>query len=257
MFAIDMQQASDAFAACWGAAGRHLQTRSQDHFAWLKAQLTAPFLEHLSFRLGNQLFFVRIVCVDDWLEVPGNMAGLLAVADGCRGHPCLMPMRRTSTGWDPDAPGWGLIDARTGLSVDPLSLVTNELIEMTDWEVHDFAVQVVRDQLSEQGREIISSCGNPRVNPSVWFVGDEGPEWVVVRAVRYPLLEAEPPAGWREIAQHCAQLSDVGHFAPVAVASAEDAFTPHAPPTPLWRGHAMKVRFNGLRPPPGAPPTVM
>jgi hypothetical protein len=25
--------------------------------------------------------------------------------------------------------------------------------------------------------------GNPSVDPSIWFVGDSGPEWVVVRAV--------------------------------------------------------------------------
>ena len=58
--------------------------------SWLKANLNPPFLEHLSFRLGNQLFFIRIEDVDDKLEVPGSRDGIRAIADGCKGHACLM-----------------------------------------------------------------------------------------------------------------------------------------------------------------------
>ena len=62
---IDMHEVSDEFAKCWQVAGRHLD--SQNHrgeLNWLKANLTPPFLEHLSFRLENPLFFIRIDDVD-------------------------------------------------------------------------------------------------------------------------------------------------------------------------------------------------
>ena len=45
----------------WSAAGRHLSHQAGGQVqSWLRAHLTPPFLEHLSFSLGNQLFFIRV-----------------------------------------------------------------------------------------------------------------------------------------------------------------------------------------------------
>jgi len=49
--------------------------------------------------------------------------------------------------------------------------VTDELIEMTDWELQDFAVQAVHNDLMKNGRKILSSQSNPMVDPSIWFIG--------------------------------------------------------------------------------------
>jgi hypothetical protein len=239
------------FAQCWRAAGQHLQSSAAGaQLTWLKAVLEPPFLEHLSFRLGNQLFFVRIEDDAQRLTVPGSESGLRAIADACRGHTCLMPMTRGREGWTPANPGWGLLECATGAPIVPPDLTTEDLIAMTDWELHDFAVQTVRNALEKEGREIMSSQGNPSVDPSLWFVGDDGPEWVVVRAVRYPVRDAQPPSNWAAIAESCARLSQKGNFASVAVASAEDAFDSDVPPTPLWRGHGMYVSYEGLTPRP-------
>lgn len=251
MYDIEMHEVSEEFARCWQAAGRHLQVLAQGaRLSWLKANLTPPFLEHISFRVGNQLFFIRIEDADGQLEVPGNPKGFLSIAKGCNGHACLMLMIRRAGEWAPLEPGWGLIDAKTNRPVDPAGLVSEEKIEITDWELHDFAVQIVRDHVKDDlSRELMSSQGNPGVDPSLWFVGDDGPEWAVVRAVRYPEKEAKLPDNIADIAEGCAQLSRTGHFASVSVASSEDAFDPSGTiaPTPLWRGHAMVVRFLGLQ----------
>jgi hypothetical protein len=246
---LEMHQPSEEFARCWQAAGRHIEAQAQGSLdSWLKVNLNPPFLQHLSFRLGNQLFFIRIEDVDGKLEVPGSRNGLLYVAEGCKGHPCLMPMKYRAGEWKAEAAGWGLVNARTGKVVDPIAHVSDERIEMTDWEVQDFAVQVVRDHLEKAGRKLMSWQGNPAVDPSIWFVGDSGPEWVVVRAVRYPKIKAHRPANWQQIAARCAELGKVGHFASVSAANADDAFDPSGaiPPEPLWRGHRMLVRFEGL-----------
>ena len=249
MHDIEMQTASEEFARCWHEAGRHIQRQVQGPLhSWLKVNLDPPFLEHLSFRLGNQLFFIRIEDADGKLEVPGSRRGLQMVADGCKGHACLMPMRRQAAKWEPAMPGWGLLDVQTGVPVNPVALVSDERIEMTDWEMQDFAVQIVRDWLSKQGRKLMSWQGNPAVDPSIWFVGDHGPEWVVVRAARYPRKTAEPPGNWAAIAADCARLSRSGHFASVAVAHADEVFDPTGavPPTPLWRGHGSLASFTGF-----------
>ena len=246
---IEMSQPSNAFMLCFSAAGQHLQGCAEGvELTWLKCALCPPFLEHLSFRIHNQLFFVRLVDVDDRVEFLGNPKGLRAVADGCKGLACLMPMARQEGGWRPCGQGWGLIDASTREPVDPPALVTDEKIEMTDWELHDFGVQVVRTHITESlGRQLMSSQGNPSVDPSIWFVGEQGPEWVVVRAVRYPQKEAPLPSNIQRIAENCSPLSRVGHFASVALANAADKFD-GGPPMPLWRGAGMYVSFAGLVP---------
>jgi hypothetical protein len=249
VYDIEMHEVSDEFVRCWQAAGRHIETQAQGSLlSWLKVNLNPPFLEHSSFRLGNQLFFIRIEDVDERLQVPGSRDGLLSVAEGCQGHPCIMPMRHRAGAWAPDAAGWGLIDPRTGKTVDPIAYVSDERIEMTDWELQDFAVQIVRNHLEKAGRKLMSWQGNPAVDPSIWFVGDSEPEWVVVRAVRYPKTKADLPANWQQIAARCAKLGKVGHFASVSAANADDAFDPSGAvtPEPLWRGHRMFVRFEGL-----------
>ena len=65
----------------------HLNTQVQGGIqGWLRAHPYPPFLEHLSFRLGNQLFFIRIV-VDTNISGPGNMKGLVALANEATAMP--------------------------------------------------------------------------------------------------------------------------------------------------------------------------
>lgn len=245
MHEITMAEPSRDFLAMRQAAGNHIQSFFQDGLqSWLKVDPRPPFLEHLSFRLGNQVFFIRVEDIDEKAEVPGNREGLLSVAEGWNGYPCLMPMRRTLRGWEPDGPGWGMIDLRDGKRINPSMLVTDEPVAMTDWELLDFAVQVVRTDLKERGCEIMSSHSNPQVDPNIWFVADmaKGPEWVVVRAARFPQRHAERPANLEAIASNVAHMSRRGHFASVSFASANN------PEEPLWRGHGAEVVFEGLEP---------
>jgi hypothetical protein len=152
-------------------------------------------------------------------------------------------------GWVADLPNWGLVDATTRRPIDPVSLVTEEKNEMTTWEVHDMAVQVVRDHIVNQGFELMSWQGNPEVDPSSWFIGAKGrPEWVVVRSARYPSTIAPRPGNWDALSKSCARISDVGHFAMVAIASADQQGQSHDDfVVPLWRGYGMHVRFEGLQ----------
>ena len=52
---------------------------------------------------------------------------------------------------------------------------------------------------TESGWGLIDACSHLLVNPSTWFVGDAGPEWVIVRAVRYPETEAYYPPNMADI----------------------------------------------------------
>ena len=144
MYDIPLHRPSPEFETCWRAAGQHIAQQGQGAVNWLRAHLNPPMLEHLSFRLGNQLFFI---CIDAEGVLPladNTVKGLRRLAEGSRGHACIMPMRRMPVDWKPVLAGWGLMDLASRRIITPPELVTDEKIEMTDWELQDFAVRVVK-----------------------------------------------------------------------------------------------------------------
>lgn len=249
---IHVAEVSNEFAACWEAASHHLESQAGGEInSWLRGHLLPPFLDHLSFRLGNQLFFIRIEDVDGCLETPGTEQGLASLAENCAGHACLMPMIRRAGKWQVAESGWGLINAISKRPVQPVELITDEDIVMTDWELQDFAVQVVANQLRHEGHRILSMNTNPTVHPSLWFVDGDGAKWASVCAVRYPLREASAPKCLAQLRSRFLSEGFEGYFASVSVASANDPFDPLAHQNgnvlPLYRGHEMLVRFEGLQ----------
>ena len=250
MYEIEMQTMSDEFLPCWKEAGTHLNKQVDGGIqSWLRAHPYPPFLEHLSFRLGNQLFFVRVEDVDGRVTGPGNAQGHITAASSANGRACVLPMKKKLSGtWLADAPGWSLFDAETRKPINPVALITDQKIEMTQWEVHDMEVQIVRDYLAGGGFEITAWVANPGIDPSIWIVGKaKRPEWVVVRSAQFPAKSAPRPGNWHAIAAGCSRMSTHGHFASVAIVSAHQPFVSvDEPLVPTWRGHPMNVRFTGL-----------
>jgi len=80
------------------------------------------------------------------------------------------------------------------------------------------------------------------------FIGKSDQQvWVVVRPALFPAKSAKRPANWHELADNYARLSDKGHFASVAIASAYQPFnSSDEDPVPLWRGHHLDVDYTGL-----------
>jgi hypothetical protein len=154
----------------------------------------------------------------------------------------------TTGSWNAIGSGWGLFDAETGHPLNPHLLVTDEVIEMSEWELQDFAVQTVRQYLEGRGYALMSWQGSPEVNPAIWFIGDTGrPEWVGARHAIFPHSSAERPPNWEVIAASCAHMSRIGHFASVGIVSADQPFeSTDEKPVPLVRGGAMWVNFPGL-----------
>ena len=52
--------------------------------------------------------------------------------------------------WKAAQKGWGLVHARTSEPINPFDLVSDEKIEMTDWELLSFAIQVVCSKLENK-----------------------------------------------------------------------------------------------------------
>lgn len=207
-------------------------------------------MEHFSFRLGNQIFFIQIEDVDHQLDLPSQLEAFLQKAKAWNGHACFMPMKKIGEEWKPMLPNWGLQDAITKELVIPPALITDEEIEITDNELLDFAVQIVRDNLIKEGKSIQSTQSDPKVNPSIWFIDDAKLSWVVVKAVRYPVKSASHPHDMKEIVLSLERAGHSGYFASVAVANSDDPFDPLATETgnylPLYRGAGYVCSYTGL-----------
>jgi len=128
-------------------------------------------------------------------------------------------------------------------------MVSDELIEMFEWELHDFAIQIVKTYLTKQGKDVFFAHSSLHIDPSIWFEESESAYWVVVRTAKYPDKEAMLPPNINEIAQDCAHMGKVGYFASVSLVNSADPFEPDANGNylSLYRGNGMFVRFEGLK----------
>lgn len=248
MYRVEQEEPSIDFKQAWSTAGRHIQSQADTGFSWLRADLNPPMAEHLSFRIGNQIFFVFIEAAEFNFESGKNLFS--NVCKTANAIPCLMPMEKRLERWQPAHAGWGLIDVSSRKPINPLDYVSDELIEMTDWELHDFAIQVVCSKLEGEGKNIFSKQSSMSIDPSIWFQDNTGPHYVIVRAGRYPSTDILLPKNTSEIMQGCSAMSKSGYFAPVIFANAQDPFDPDAKVNgnflPLYRGHGMYPKFTGL-----------
>ena len=137
--------------------------------------------------------------------------------------------------------------AGLGDPIIPVAHVSEEPVEMTNWELLDFAVQIVCNHITDKmGGDIMSSQSNPDVHPSIWFAGDEEPEWVAVQMATYGLSEFFPSCDLSAVARSCADRSPVGNVARVGFCHADQAFEDDSVALPMLRGHGAMIRFNGL-----------
>ena len=163
------QEITEDFYLCCKSARNHLSKQS-DTLSWIKVSLNGPHLEHFSFRMGNQIFFIQIEDVDNNLACPGQREAFLEKAKSWNAHALIMPMKKIGIKWAPLLSNWGLEEALTGKLINPSALITDQEIEITDNELHDFAIQVVKNILTNEGKTINSSQNNPEFNPSIFLM---------------------------------------------------------------------------------------
>ena len=207
------------FKACWMAAGKHLNLRVRDAGAsWLRAELP-PFREHLSFALGNQIFFLQIMDAQSpkngWVQ-PDRLNSVVKDANGIG---CLMPMRLENETWRPIELGWGLIDYRSKEPINPFELVTDEQVEMTQWEIHDVGIQAVRQHLVKTGWKIDSWQNDLHVDPSIFAHKDGQLSGFVVRTSNLGPDKAGRPANASNIAEQMRERGWGAKFVGMKVAS--------------------------------------
>ncbi len=255
-----MNKITEEFETCWKAAGRHLISRVDNlNLRLLRDELVPPFLEHMAFIIGNQLFMINILPDDPNIQLPTSRDSCIEIAERANAVPCFMRMKKVKGQWVPVDSEWGLTSEIHHTPLDPVSLITEEKIEISDWELHDFATQIVRNEILEEGGVINSWCSDPNIYPSMFFIDKDGEKrFVIVTASRYPCDPGMDRAGNENISYErigkimrlikTSNAEASGFIAMMSVASADDAFDPDIEPAlPLWRGHGYYLNYGGLK----------
>ena len=226
---------------------------------WLKADLTWPSFDHLTFAYRDAVFSVLVDIVErseSSLEPKATKRCLDAAAL----HnliPCVFQVDRRTM--QPSSGGWNLFDLRDGTPVDPAHTPDTGMVPMSAWELQSFSVQVVRGHVTRQlGGKEHSFCDVLGIDPQIWFEDSKGNNgWVVVR--NFPVLTGEEKSDWLGFAGTNPKLQKFdGYFAAVSIASSapvlhdeqgnliplSERFTGQAP---LYRGDSFCVRFEGLQ----------
>ena len=240
MYQIEMHDVSIDFIEAWKEAIKHLFLKGREAIKWLKCDLSPPILEHISFRIGNQIFFVRIIDLDCKLDTPSNTEGLKMISKKANGIACKMPIRRKGVGWEVVLPNWGLIDVFSEKEVRPFDLVTNEKIIMTDWEIQDFAVQYCKKHLENKlGYTINSYQGNPNVNPSIWFEDKNDIGAVVVLSNRYGENNSHNLCKLSKLKKEIINITDNIYSIKIELRNPNQKKNNKI--MPLYRGHATEI----------------
>lgn len=180
-YLIDRPEPSEIFLRARHIAGSQLQDQfnannqksvnsSYDGFKWIKAELTYPSFDNLTFAYKNSVFSIVIEMIDDKGSsfTKKQKDRLLIACEENNLIPCTFRLNfkekadnfmsrlmgnKDQLDYDltPLKQGWNLYDARTNQAIDPLILASNEKTLMSKWELSNFAIQIVRNDLEKEG----------------------------------------------------------------------------------------------------------
>lgn len=152
-----------------------------DMIKWVS---TSPNFEDFVFSYGNKVFSVIVVKANITngklgMELNERADILVNVCEENNLIPCVFPIMRErgklkflGTGYHGVA--WNLINLFTGKFFDPIDEATDELIEMSDWEIQDWAIQITLDELKKRGFKVTSYVSMPAINPQIWIEDNNG-----------------------------------------------------------------------------------
>lgn len=271
-------------------AGQYLQDMFKKHnvgvadrfarFEWLKPELTSPAFEHFTFSYKNAVFATLVDVVENGEHSLAPVDRQLLCDESAKYNlvPCVFEVRleRLVPGHDglfsgkvagssgyrlsPAAGGWNLTHANSGGSIDPFLYGRDADTRMSEWELRNFAIGIVRKfGLEREGLVMDSFCDIPGIDPQLWFHKPGGHRaWAIVR-FQGVLDEAAAGefAGFVHRNPHLAGYD--GYFAPVSAVMADEVLLDcqkrviplekrYDGTAPLYRGHGMHVNYQRMIP---------
>ena len=264
---IDPNRPSELFLKARQLAGNTLQMLFQQErgkvdeahdYKWIKAELTWPSFDHLTFSYRNQVFSVLVGATGPG-ELNLTKRDIDRCLEACAANnliPCLFLIDERAM--RPNSGGWNLLHLATRQPIIPEEVTSDTPEEMSDWELRNFCIQVVRNHIEEKGNAVESFCDVVGIDPQVWFQDKDGNRsWVIVR--HYAQITGNEKSSWIGFEQSNSQLVPFdGYLAAVSIASSAPALRGKdgeliplsqrfAGNAPRYRGDGFYVRFDGLQ----------
>ena len=195
-YAVRQPDYSRRYEKAWLMAGRYLnsmfarynikyknvQQEQLNNFLWLRAELVRPSFDTFVFKYKNKIFSVLLEILDDegrQIDGGNTHTRQIQVAEENNLVPCIFRMRASTL--EPLSDGWNLLDSRTGEIIQPQEMGTDDLTEVSRWELQDWAVTFVVAGLRKKGFKILSYTDDPDITPQIWFENSQGQRtWVCV-----------------------------------------------------------------------------
>ena len=188
------------------------------YLRWIKIEPSYPSFDDFTFGFMNQVFSVLVLRADDngrLLNPPSRIEALRREAKRNNLIPCVFPIN-DRTG-NPSLYGtWNLFNPFTGKIVDPLAISSDELVELSDWEIRNWAVSFVWNSinLNDESTERLSYCDVLDIYPQIWFRDKSGKEcWIEVLYAVYPADVKELTFSWegwpQEVMSHNGYVAKV------------------------------------------------
>ena len=245
------------FHDMWQAATNHLILESENEplqiFITAKHLISGKPAAHQIFLLGNQLFNVWIVDIEEPRKTaetnPKDFDLFLTESELMNAVPCMMPMVHNEQGWKPSMEELGLYDINKNCPLELYYYVGGEHIEMSDWEVHDFCIQMACKVLEKSGNVVSEICSDPNSIPSIWFYNTEDEFcYLIVGSAKYPasIAKLHPSTASFVSALKDTGSNFIGYFISVSACALEESFEGQA--LPLYRGQPMIINQDDIVP---------
>lgn len=170
-----------------------IQKKSIEDFSWINTIPLYPSFHHLSFRLKQSVFSILLDFGRNEVNSLWQTKFFSQLEDKdidlqikeCNKYnliPCKFCIDLNT--FTNVYPHLNLIHSSTNKSFNPIEIAISDETEMSLWEINNFAIQIVLEDLHKKGYKINSYCDLPGIEPQIWFTDETGnPCWILVKKI--------------------------------------------------------------------------
>jgi hypothetical protein len=188
---VDRPEPGEEYKRAWLSTGMYLESLFKRYnrylkdkhtgFCWLRAEPVSPTFDSMNFRFKNQVYSVLINLVSDGHSYLSKRQKDTQI-EVCNANdmiPCLFTVSLEDM--RPVEPGWNLRHTVTKAIVDPKKMSTDAPRPVSEWELANWGISFVKDDLEQKGYKVLSFTDAPGIFPQMWFEDSQGRRsWVQV-----------------------------------------------------------------------------
>lgn len=147
-------------------------------FRWIQSELCRPAFQHLAFAYKGNIYSVlfEFVNADCNFILERDIRNQLRECEQNDLIACTIPMDYET--YEPLIPGNHLISTDTREPIELKERIGN--IVMSAWEINNFGISMVKNQLRKENKKILSFCDVLTVEPHIWFEDEYGKKCYVI-----------------------------------------------------------------------------